>query len=362
MLRGWGLGLVGGEVVSLGWAVFYGGVSKGRIVRRREIAEKIAALDRDIEAYGVALDENDAAEAAAPAGDDRGAGDMVQKVAALMAKRAQAQADLDGLAQSGETQLSRTDADARLLTKCGQTVAGYNVQIAVDEKHKLIVASEVVNDGNDTGQLYAMARAAKEALGVERLQAVADVGYYNGETLRACEADAIVAYVPEADRNQRLSVQGRFTAQDFVYDAADDVYRCPAGGLWGIKGDKRERGGALYICYVRCGGGCGGCVRRESSVSAKGRGRAVYIGGYMGVFSRGRARVWRGGALCAAGGSWWRISFGRALAARRIPPLPAARLRQGARRMEPDGALLQLHPRAEHPRHRPVPGPPGQAP
>ena len=125
---------------------------------------------------------------------------MAQKVAAVMAKRAQAQADLDRLAESGETQLSRTDADARLLTKSGQTVAGYNVQIAVDEKHKLIVASEVVNDGNDTGQLYAMARAAKEALGVERLQAVADVGYYNGETLRACEADAIVAYVPEADR------------------------------------------------------------------------------------------------------------------------------------------------------------------
>ena len=47
-------------------------------------------------------------------------------------------------------------------------MAGYNVQIAVDDKHKLIVASEVVNDGNDTGQLYAMAKAAKEALASRR--------------------------------------------------------------------------------------------------------------------------------------------------------------------------------------------------
>ena len=81
-------------------------------------------------------------------------------------------------------------------------VAGYNVQIAVDDKHKLIVASEVVNDGNDTGQLHAMALAAKEALGVETLTVLADGGYFNGETLLACETDGIVAYVPETDRNQ----------------------------------------------------------------------------------------------------------------------------------------------------------------
>ena len=79
----------------------------------------------------------------------------IAKLAALMAKRAAAQADLAQLTEAGETQLSRTDADARLLKKHGQTVAGYNVQVAIDAKHKLIVASEVVNDGNDTGQLHA---------------------------------------------------------------------------------------------------------------------------------------------------------------------------------------------------------------
>jgi len=70
------------------------------------------------------------------------------------------------------------------LAKHGPIVAGYNVQIGVDDKHKLIVASDVVNEGNDTGQLYAMAQAAKAALGVAALTAVSDTGYYNGETLR----------------------------------------------------------------------------------------------------------------------------------------------------------------------------------
>jgi hypothetical protein len=68
--------------------------------------------------------------------------------------------DLPKLADSGDGQISRTDPDARLLAKHGQIVAGYNVQI--DDKHKLIVASEVVNDGNDTGQLHAMAATPKQ--------------------------------------------------------------------------------------------------------------------------------------------------------------------------------------------------------
>jgi transposase len=293
------LDLAGGELVAIDGAFFHGDASKASIATRRKLAEQIAALDRDIEAYGVALEDNDAAEAAAsPAGDGRGAGDMAQKVAALMARRAQAQADLDRLALSGETQLSRTDADARLLTKSGQTVAGYNVQIAVDAKHKLIVASEVVNDGNDTGQLYEMARAAKQALGVERLQAVADVGYYNGETLRACEADAIVAYVPEADRSQRLSAQGRFTAEDFVYDAAGDVYRCPAGAeLRRMKGYKRDRAGKLQVRYASRGSVCRVCPLRRHCLSAKARRRDVYRWVHQDVIERHRARMAQADAI-----------------------------------------------------------------
>ena len=228
-------GLVGGEVVAIDGAFFDGNASKGSIKTRRKLDEQLAAIDEEIEAYGAAVDANDTAEAeAAPAQRDGEAGageDLGQKMAALLAKRGRLQAEVARLDERGETQLSRTDADARILSKRGQVVAGYNVQIVVDDKHKLIVASEVVNDGNDTGQLHPMAKAAKEELGVETLSALADTGYYNGQALKACEEDAIVAYVPQAKRTGRLEAQERISHEAFVYDREADVYRCPADQL-----------------------------------------------------------------------------------------------------------------------------------
>src|SRR6202022_1997328 len=106
-----------------------------------------------------------------------------------IAKRSRAQADLDRLEASGETQLSLDDRDARLLAKNGQALVGYNVQSVVDDKHKLIIASEVVNDSSDAGQLHAMAIAATEALEADALQVLADAGYYSSTELKACEDD-----------------------------------------------------------------------------------------------------------------------------------------------------------------------------
>src|SRR5262245_47194744 len=222
-------GLMGGRLVAIDGAFFYGDASKGSIVTTKRLEEQLAAVERDIDAYNAELDANDAAETAAGLPENPSGMDVGEKLAELLKKRTETKADLAKLAESGEKQVSRTDSDARLMMKRGQVVAGYNVQIAVDDMHKLIVASDVVNEGNDTGQLNRMALAAKEALGVERLAVLGDGGYFNGETLRACETDGIVAYVPVADRNQRLAAQGRFTVEAFVYDLSADVYRCPAG-------------------------------------------------------------------------------------------------------------------------------------
>ena len=229
------LGLVGGTLVAIDGALFHGDASKASIFTRRKLAEQIATLDKEIEAYGQALEANDAAETskqsdARDGGNDEGGGDIGAKVAALMAKRSRAQADLDGLEAGDERQLSKTDPDARLLSKGDQTIAGYNVQSAVDEKHKLIVASEVVNR-SDAGHLHTLAKAAKEVLEAETLQVVADTGYYSSADLKACEDDGIVAYVPPFEGNGMLEKQGRFSRKDFSYDASADAYRCPAGEL-----------------------------------------------------------------------------------------------------------------------------------
>jgi hypothetical protein len=215
-----------------------------------------------------------------------------------MAKRAAAQADLARLTEAGETQLSRTDADARLLKKHGQTVAGYNVQVAIDAKHKLIVASEVVNDGNDTGQLHAMADAAKQALGVETLTVLADSGYYNGETLKDCEADGIIAYVPPPQRNGRLAAQGRFSHEAFRYDVEADVYRCPAEAqLRPMNGHKEDASGKRYILYVSRKSDCGTCLLRGRCLTDKADRRTIYRWEHEDVLERHRARMAAGAEL-----------------------------------------------------------------
>ena len=290
------LGLVGGECVAIDGAFFDGNASKASISTRKKLAERLAALDRDIEAYGATLEANDLAEATHSPAERDGGGrddeDIAQKVAALMEKRAKLQADLAGLDESGETQLSRTDPDARRLSKRGQMLAGYNVQIAVDDKHKLIVTSEVVNDGNDTGQLYNMAKAAKEELGVETLTVLADTGYYNSIGLKACEDDAIVACVPAAERNARLEQQGRISHEAFSYDAEADAYRCPGDKLLTpSEGRKINTGGRVEIRYTSRKADCDACPLRSRCLSARTPTRTIYRWEHEAVLDRHRARM-----------------------------------------------------------------------
>ena len=290
------LGLVGGECVAIDGAFFDGNASKASITTRKKLAERLAELDRDIEAYGAALDANDLAEAAhSPAerdGGGRDGEDIAQKVAGLMEKRAKLQADLTRLDDSGETQLSRTDPDARRLSKRGQTLAGYNVQIAVDDKHKLIVASEVVNDGNDTGQLYNMAKAAKDELGVETLTVLADTGYYNSIGLKECEDDAIIAYVPPAKRSARLEQQGRISHEEFIYDAEADAYRCPGDKLLTpSEGRKINTGGRIEIRYTSRKADCDACPLRSRCLSARTPTRTIQRWEHEAVLERHRVRM-----------------------------------------------------------------------
>jgi len=331
------LGLVGGAMVAIDGAFFDGNASKASIVTRdrlqarlakldgeiAEVASEIAAAQSEAAAYVAALDANDAAETQAAQTDqtqtdqtqtdqtqtdqtqtdqtqtDAGQTDAGQPAAAaasrhaaLLARRAAVAADVAQLEASGQTQLSRTDPDARLLTKTGQSVSGYNVQIAVDAAHKLIVAAEAVNDGNDTGQLHAMAQAARAAMGADTLRALADVGYYNGETLKACEAGGIEAFVPEPNRGKRLDKQGRFARDAFAYDASANVYRCPAGELLAaMRGGRTDATGKLRIKYASRRSVCTGCALRAKCLSAKARRRVIERWEHDAVIERHRARM-----------------------------------------------------------------------
>jgi len=146
-----------------------------------------------------------------------------------------------------DQQISLTDPDSRSMATSGRGsgVVGYNVQTAVDTEHHLIVAHEVTNVGNDTAHLSNIACQAKAALGVEKLEAVADRGYFDGEEILACDQADITVTLPKPQRSGAKS-EGRFGKQDFVYLADENVYRCPAGEKLKYRFTAAENGQKLH--------------------------------------------------------------------------------------------------------------------
>ena len=129
-----------------------------------------------------------------------------------------------------DQQISLTDPDARSMATSGRGsgVVGYNVQIAVETEHHLIVTHEVTNEGSDRSQLSHLAKETKATLEVEKLDAVADRGYFNSEEILACEEAGITVTLPKP-MTSNSKAEGRFGKQDFRYIAEEDVYVCPAG-------------------------------------------------------------------------------------------------------------------------------------
>ena len=116
-----------------------------------------------------------------------------------------------------DQQISLTDPDARSMATSGRGsgVVGYNVQVAVETKHHLIITHEVTNVGTDRSQLSHMAKEAKATLQAETLDAVADRGYFSGEEILACENAGITVTLPKPMTSNSKS-QGRLASKTSV--------------------------------------------------------------------------------------------------------------------------------------------------
>ena len=160
---------------------------------------------------------------------------LKHKVEAVKAQMQRLRQIGEQLADAPDGQVSLTDPDARSMATSGRGtgIVGYNVQTAVDAKHHLIVAHEVTNVGHDRTQLSSMAKQTREAVGGDKLTAVADRGYFKGEEILECERAGITALVPKPQTSNNQA-KGQFDKQDFRYIPTDDEYECPAGqrAIW----------------------------------------------------------------------------------------------------------------------------------
>jgi TolA-binding protein len=145
-----------------------------------------------------------------------------------------------------DKQISLTDPDARSMATSGRDtgIVGYNVQSAVDATNHLIVVHEVTNVGTDRQQLATMAEKARTELGSITLDVVADRGYYDSKQILACETAGITVTLPKP-MTSNAKAAGRFGKQDFIYKAADDIYRCPAGERLTYRYTSEEEGKML---------------------------------------------------------------------------------------------------------------------
>ena len=202
--------------------------NKDRNFTRSSLREFIRRADEWLEDYLKRLDEGDVEDGAT--GGGARTKNLAEKIAALNEKRGRYQAMLAQLDRTGEDQISLTDPDSRAMAAHTKVGVGYNVQVAVDAKNKLIVEQAVTNQVVDLGLLTQTAEPAREVLGVETIDVVADRGYFKIEDIEACEKTGCVPHVPKPQRGSSVR-EGLFRKDEFRYDAGLDAYVCPAGKL-----------------------------------------------------------------------------------------------------------------------------------
>lgn len=251
--------LFGAELLAIDGTKIAAVASRKQVMTPKRIAKMTAAIDGKIAEYLAAMDEADRHdEADAPARID-----VKRAIAELQAQREKLQREARDLSEAGVNQKVMSEPEAKLMRTAhhGHQVS-YNAQIAVDDEHRLIVAFDLVNEGNDHRQLHPMAVAGKQAVAAEKVTVVADTGYSNGEHGERCAKDGITAIVP---RPRTVNPEGEayFSRDRFSYDGESDSWRCPAGETL-----SRRKVSHTEQKYEYWSTACGGCALKGQCTKA----------------------------------------------------------------------------------------------
>jgi transposase len=253
------LQLFGAELVGIDGSKFRADNSRERNFSETKLNKRIEWIEERIADYLAALQGADEAESEP---NEVTAAELQAKIATLQAKQVVYEGLKQQLVESGEKQISVTDKDARLMKgRQGQHVS-YNVQIAVDSKHKLVADYAVTNEGNDVNCLAELAQGAQRELGVKELQVCADRGYYNTAQIKTCEDAGIEVHM---ERPQPRQLEGIFPLEQFSYDVSKDVYICPAGKRLSYRTFDKEKQVRCYWTEA-----CHRCELKSQCTTGKG--------------------------------------------------------------------------------------------
>ena len=250
--------LFGAELLAIDGTKIAAVASRKQVMTPKRIEKMNAAIDRKIADYLASMDEADRQE---PGSAGKPA-DVAAAIEALKAQKERLRGQARDLAARGLKQMVMTEPQAKLMrTPHGHAVA-YNAQIAVDAEHKLIVAFELTNEGNDYRQLYPMAVQGKAAVGADEVTVVADTGYSNGEHGALCEQEGITAVVPRAETVNPNGTK-YFSRDRFSYDGESDSWRCPAGATLSLYKTSHTQKKKEYTSRA-----CGSCPLKPQCTEA----------------------------------------------------------------------------------------------
>jgi transposase len=238
------LGLLTNASVAIDGSKFKAVNTRDKNFTRAKMERRLAQIEESVARYLSQLDTADLQEPSEALSAKTA--HLKEKLAKLADELQRLKAIEKEMLASPDQQISLTDPDSRSMATSGRGsgVVGYNVQIAVDTEHHLIVTHEVTNTGSDRSQLASIALQAKDVLGAEHLAAVADRGYFNSPEILACEQADITVTLPKPMTSGAKS-DGRYGKQDFVYLPSEDVYRCPAGEKLSYRYTNEEDGRTL---------------------------------------------------------------------------------------------------------------------
>jgi transposase len=227
------MGLLAKASVAIDGSKFKAVNSRDNNFTKAKMDRRLAQIEESVARYLSQLDTSDRQTTAGEAPSEALAATttrLKEKLAKLKEEVERLKLIKKQMLATPDQQVSFTDPDSRSMATSGRGsgMVGYNVQAAVDTTNHLIVAHEVTNIGTDRSQLSGMAEQARSEIGSEQIEVVADRGYYEGGQIKACEDAGITVMLPKP-MTSGAKAAGRFGKQDFVYVAAEDVYRCPAG-------------------------------------------------------------------------------------------------------------------------------------
>lgn len=260
------LKLFGDAFVAIDGSKFKAMNNRDRNFTKAKVKRRLQQIDESIARY---LSEMESLDRRADALAEDKTQRLSEKIEILKGEIQKLKKHEAAMLAAEDEQLSLTDPDARSMATSGRGtgLVGYNVQTAVDTKHHLIVAHQVTNKGSDRAQLSGMAEQAKAAIGTEAIEVVADRGYFSSNEIKACEDAGVTTYMPRPQTSKNHA-QGLFNKRDFIYQADDDEYECPAGERLVRHMDSIHGGLKIFRYWTNV---CGQCPLKSRCTTGKER-------------------------------------------------------------------------------------------